>query len=104
MVVSFDHAVIIVSDLDEAIANFESLGFHVQRGGTTGPVHNALIYFQDGTYIELTTPVSSRTRVLFRLLYLVGIRRKTFLTQATRWSGGGVAPCRACEQTSPIHD
>ena len=39
---------VVVSNLDEAIANFESLGFLVQRGGTTGPVHNALIFFQDG--------------------------------------------------------
>lgn len=92
--VSFDHAVIIVSDLDEAIANFESLGFHVQSGGTTGPVHNALIYFQDGTYIELTTPVSSRTRVFFRLLYSVGILglaaryRPTVMARFLMWFGG----------------
>jgi len=96
MVVSFDHAVIIVSDLDEAIANFESLGFHVQRGGTTGPVHNALIYFQDGTYIELTTPVSSHARVFFRLLYSVGILglaaryRPTVMARFLMWFGG---PC-----------
>jgi len=91
---SFDHAVIIVSDLEEAIANFNSLGFDVQRGGTTGPVHNALIYFRDGTYIELTTPVSRWFRALFRLLYSVGALglaakyRPTVMARFLLWFGG----------------
>jgi hypothetical protein len=92
--VSFDHAVITVSDLDTAIANFQSLGFQVQRGGTTGPVHNALIFFRDGTYIELITPVSNRGRLFFRLLYCVGILslaakfRPEIKTRFLLWFGG----------------
>ena len=90
----FDHAVIAVSDLDEAIANFKSLGFLVQRGGTTGPVHNALIFFQDGTYLELITPVSSRARVLYRLLYSSGVLglaaryRPALMLRFALWFGG----------------
>ena len=91
---SFDHAVITVPDLDTAIANFRSLGFQVQRGGTNGPVHNALIFFQDGTYIELITPVSKRARIFFRLLYYVGNSglvakyRPTITTRFLLWFGG----------------
>jgi hypothetical protein len=51
----FDHAVIIVPSLEPAVRSFERLGFHVMKGGRTGPVHNALILFGDGTYLELTT-------------------------------------------------
>ena len=92
--VSFDHAVITVPDLDTAIANFRSLGFQVQRGGTSGPVHNALIFFQDGTYIELITPVSKRARVFFHLLYSMGILglvakyRPTVMARFLLWFGG----------------
>ena len=32
--VSFDHVVIVVPRLDAAIANFQALGFQVQRAGT----------------------------------------------------------------------
>ena len=45
----YDHAVIIVPSLEPAVRRFERLGFHVMKGGRTGPVHNALILFGDGT-------------------------------------------------------
>lgn len=50
-----DHVVILVADLDAAIADYRSLGFNVQPGGThaDGATHNALIVFADGSYIEL---------------------------------------------------
>lgn len=50
-----DHVVVHVADLDAAIADYASLGFNVQRGGThaDGATHNALIVFTDGSYIEL---------------------------------------------------
>jgi catechol 2,3-dioxygenase-like lactoylglutathione lyase family enzyme len=55
MAFSLDHAVIAVSDLDQAIASYQKLGFTVLRGGEhprRGSV-NALIVFQDGAYFEL---------------------------------------------------
>jgi catechol 2,3-dioxygenase-like lactoylglutathione lyase family enzyme len=55
MAFSLDHAVIAVSDLDQAIAGYQKLGFTVLRGGEhprRGSV-NALIVFQDGAYFEL---------------------------------------------------
>ncbi len=49
-----DHVVIVVSELESAIASFTSAGFTVVRGGTH-PIgtHNALIAFADGSYLEL---------------------------------------------------
>ena len=50
-----DHLVILVADLDRALADYTALGFSVQRGGThaAGSTHNALVDFADGSYLEL---------------------------------------------------
>jgi catechol 2,3-dioxygenase-like lactoylglutathione lyase family enzyme len=66
----FDHAVILVADLERAIADFAALGFTVTRGGvhTGGATKNALIAFEDGTYIELLT---FTRRLLMRALPLL---------------------------------
>lgn len=72
----FDHAVIVVPSLEPAVRSFERLGFHVMKGGRTGPVHNALILFGDGTYLELTTNRFSAFRPLFRGLHAVGLTRR----------------------------
>lgn len=50
-----DHVVILVPELDAAIAGYTQLGFTVQRGGThvDGRTHNALVGFADGSYLEL---------------------------------------------------
>lgn len=54
MLTGIDHLVVVVSDLEAAIASYEQLGFTVVRGGRH-PVgtHNALIAFADGAYLEL---------------------------------------------------
>jgi catechol 2,3-dioxygenase-like lactoylglutathione lyase family enzyme len=50
-----DHVVIVVSELEQAIAGYSALGFTVSPGGehADGRTHNALIPFADGSYIEL---------------------------------------------------
>jgi catechol 2,3-dioxygenase-like lactoylglutathione lyase family enzyme len=50
-----DHLVILVHDLERAIADYAALGFTVAPGGehTGGATHNALVPFQDGSYLEL---------------------------------------------------
>jgi catechol 2,3-dioxygenase-like lactoylglutathione lyase family enzyme len=50
-----DHMVMLVHDLQAAVAGYEALGFTVVAGGehTDGASHNALIAFADGSYIEL---------------------------------------------------
>jgi hypothetical protein len=55
-----DHIVIISPDLNTAMTNARKAGFTVVPGGTHGDgrTHNALIAFQDGSYIELITPTN----------------------------------------------
>ena len=50
-----DHLVILVRDLDQAIREYEVLGFTVIPGGehADGLTRNALIPFRDGSYLEL---------------------------------------------------
>jgi len=54
MILGIDHLVIVVGDLDRAADDFRQLGFTVVAGGRH-PVgsHNALISFQDGSYLEI---------------------------------------------------
>lgn len=55
MIKGIDHVVILVKDLDQAVANYKQLGFNVTPGGehTDGATHNALVAFADGSYLEL---------------------------------------------------
>ena len=54
MTLSLDHVVIRVRDLEQTIADYNELGFAVQRGThADGATHNALIGFADGSYFEL---------------------------------------------------
>lgn len=54
-ILGIDHVVVIGEELDTLVARFESLGFTVTPGGAhpDAMTHNALIPFQDGSYIEL---------------------------------------------------
>lgn len=55
MIRGLDHVVILVTDLTQAMRDYETLGFQVLPGGThrDGATQNALISFADGTYLEL---------------------------------------------------
>lgn len=54
MLKGIDHIVIAVNDLDKASAAFGAAGFTVTPGGShPSGTHNALIGFDDGTYLEL---------------------------------------------------
>jgi catechol 2,3-dioxygenase-like lactoylglutathione lyase family enzyme len=50
-----DHVVILVADLDRAIADYRALGFTVMPGGEHPGrgTKNALVVFEDGAYLEL---------------------------------------------------
>ncbi len=71
-----DHVVIGVHDLEAASAQWTVAGFIVVPGGahTNAPTHNALIGFQDGSYLELiarrpgaTEPATGLSARLLRL-------------------------------------
>lgn len=54
MVQGIDHIIILVDELDAASAQYQALGFTVFPGGRhPRGTHNALVPFQDGTYLEL---------------------------------------------------
>jgi catechol 2,3-dioxygenase-like lactoylglutathione lyase family enzyme len=81
MTLQFDHAVILVKDLNAAINDYRKLGFNAFFGGehAGGKTHNALIVLADGTYVELLAPTrpeflqsvdpSDRTSFLFMFQY-----------------------------------
>jgi len=53
-----DHIIIAVGDLDQAIAEYQALGFNAFYGGkhASGTTQNALVCFADGSYLELLAP------------------------------------------------
>jgi hypothetical protein len=55
MLMGLDHVVLVVLDLDAAVADSRKRGFTVTPGGVHagGLTHNALVGFQDGSYLEL---------------------------------------------------
>jgi len=55
MPTGIDHVVLAVRDLERATADFTAAGFTVAPGGehTSGGTRNALVPFQDGSYLEL---------------------------------------------------
>lgn len=55
MIRGLDHVVLVVLDLDVAVAEHRERGFTVTPGGehAGGLTHNALVGFQDGSYLEL---------------------------------------------------
>lgn len=86
MLTGIDHLVIVVQDLESAMQNYGELGFTMVRGGKH-PIgsHNALIAFEDGSYIEFIAFYEPNTE--------------------NRWwahlqAGGGLVDC--CAQTDDL--
>jgi catechol 2,3-dioxygenase-like lactoylglutathione lyase family enzyme len=52
----FSHVLIRVDDLHAAVAAYTALGFQCVSGGPAGRARNALIYFEDGPFLELLRP------------------------------------------------
>ena len=71
---AFDHAVIYVPNLEKAISQFTALGFTIKPGGEHTHTHNALIIFNDRSYIELLALKPSWRRWL-----LLGIAKSGML-------------------------
>ncbi len=58
MQVAFDHAVVVVPSLDDAVQRYAAAGFVVRPGGRHDalPSANALVVLADGGYLELLAP------------------------------------------------
>ena len=67
----FDHIVIYVPDLKRAVSQFVELGFNVHYGGEHVHSHNALIYFDDKTYLELLAIKPGWKKYILRLLAVI---------------------------------
>ena len=70
-----DHVVLFIDDLDDAVNTFSSHGFTVTPGGINGPTHNALIAFENETYIELIALQKPTMRRLFKFMRRSGLLR-----------------------------
>jgi hypothetical protein len=84
---AFDHAIIAVSDLDAAAADFRALGFSVFYGGrhADGKTHNALIVFADGGYLELLAPVNTNFMSIIDTVDLSSFL--DFVARGDGWAG-----------------
>ena len=69
----FDHAVIFVPDLNKAIKKFCDLGFVVTQGGEHEYTCNALIIFDDRTFIEILALKTSWSRPLLKIAAKIGL-------------------------------
>lgn len=60
MALLLDHVIVGVHNLQQAMNSYHALDFKVIEGGkhSAGTTHNALIVFEDGTYIELLAPTN----------------------------------------------
>ena len=70
MSLRFDHAVVVVSSLEQATHEFTVAGFTVIPGGQHDvlPTENALVCFADGSYLELLATRNPATRDELRAL------------------------------------
>jgi len=70
-----DHTVILVNNLDQAVQDYTQLGFTVSPGGehAGGISRNALIHFQDGTFLELLVMKPGARTQLLKRMYQSGL-------------------------------
>ena len=96
--VHFDHIVIFVADLNQAIEDFNALGFYVTRGGSHGLTDNALITFSNNTYIELLALKPFWHNPIIRTVQKLGIlqwllnKKGTISSRLLTWVTGGRGP------------
>jgi hypothetical protein len=78
MSTTFDHVVHVVQDLPQATKDFQDQGFTVTPGGVhfRGVSENNLIFFKDGTFIELLTLRKSFNAKMLRMLHRTKLFKK----------------------------
>lgn len=68
-----DHIIIRVENLHEGVAEFQDAGFQVYYGKKPEEAYNALIYLQDGSFLEIVD--TTKIPWYFRLLTRAGVIR-----------------------------
>jgi len=66
-----DHVLIRVDNLEDAVKDFENCGFRVYYGNSKPNCHHAMIYFRDGSFVELID--QSKFPSFFRFLARTGV-------------------------------
>ena len=108
MAPQFDHAVIFVSNLEEAIADFVDLGFDVVRGGSHGSTENALIIFANQTYLELLGVKAGWSSQLMKMMGILtimewlSVRRGTIFSRLIGWISGELGPVDWCVRVDDL--
>lgn len=104
----FDHAVVFVADLNQAIDDFTALGFQVTPGGSHGITENALLIFANQTYIELLALKPSWYRPLIRLAIRLNIiqrqaeTKNSIYARLSGWICGATGPVDWCVRVEDI--
>ncbi|MEM1143331.1 MAG: VOC family protein [Pseudomonadota bacterium] len=70
--IRLSHILIRVSDLSSAVADYRAAGFTVTLGADPASAHNAMIYFEDGAFLELFTPPKTSRLTLIAASVLLG--------------------------------
>jgi len=95
-----DHLVVFVPDLERAMADFTSLGFTVIAGGQHAATENALIVFEDETYVELLALKPDWKRPVFRaaagLIAMIARSRKDINWRLMNWITGNYGSIDWC--------
>ncbi|MDB2480615.1 VOC family protein [Porticoccaceae bacterium] len=105
----FDHIVVFVADLNQAITDFTDLGFQVTPGGSHGITENALVIFPNQTYIELLALRPSWYRPLIKLAIKLNIPQRqaslktNIYSRLTGWICGETGPVDWCVRTSDLN-
>ena len=103
-----DHLVIFVPSLAQGIAHFKALGFEVIEGGQHDATENALIVFQDHTYIELLALKRDRTRPLIRMAAALGLiktisrRKRDVSWRLLKWVSQGYGSIDWCIRVGDV--
>ncbi len=105
---AFDHVVIYVPNLEQAVQQFTDLGFTVQFGGEHEHTVNALIVFNDQFYIELLSlkPTWRRPLLLLAarlgLIHLISKSKKTISWRLLPWVAMPYGPKDWCLRSDNI--
>lgn len=84
------HVLIQVPHLETAIRQYREMGFQVVPGGVPGKTHNALIYFKDGSFLELfSTNHGKVINTLLRIMVkIIGLWNPSYSSRLARYLPG----------------